>query len=305
MVHFYDTEKDLVALVGSYLSAATLGGDAVAVIGTAGHLSAFRSAMAAAGVDVGAATEDSRLILLDADEMLSRFMVGGSPSPAAFDDTVGALIRDMVGSGRPVRAYGEMVARLWADGNASGAIELERLWNGLGESAPFALFCAYPRTLMSGDEGADGFGEVCALHSRVLAAAPVPPGVDTTWRFPASPEAARRARHLVDSTVSEWALHDVRDAAVLAAAELAANAVLHAEGDFTVSLARLPGRRVRLLVGDTEAERVAPTETPTLAVNGRGLSIVEALADDWGCDLQDGGKVVWAEFSGRRGSAAG
>jgi hypothetical protein len=35
-----------------------------------------------------------------------------------------------------------------------------------------------------------------------------------------------------------------------------------------------------------------------LDVHGRGLVIVQALADDWGtCPAADGGKVVWAALA--------
>ena len=37
-----------------------------------------------------------------------------------------------------------------------------------------------------------------------------------------------------------------------------------------------------------------PDETP--AIGGRGLSIVDEIADDWGVEQRTPGKVVWAEF---------
>jgi hypothetical protein len=40
----------------------------------------------------------------------------------AFDEVVGGLVREASASGRPVRAYGEMVAVLWAAGDVAAAI---------------------------------------------------------------------------------------------------------------------------------------------------------------------------------------
>ena len=50
------------------------------------------------------------------------------------------------------------------------------------------------------------------------------------------------------------------------------------------------------MVGDTNGEAVAPKEPSALSIGGRGLVMVDALADDWGYELRDGGKVVWADF---------
>ena len=45
-----------------------------------------------------------------------------------------------------------------------------------------------------------------------------------------------------------------------------------------------------------------PARVPDVApeVGGRGLRIVEALAERWGSDPLDAGKVVWAELPCRR-----
>lgn len=295
VVHFYDAEQDLVALVGSYLSAAVLDGDAVIVIATPDHVTALTAAMSAAGVDTEAKEDGGDLVLVDADEVLARFMVGDMPSAEAFDSVVGGLVRRVAATERPVRAFGEMVALLWARGNPAGAAELERLWNGLRDSTPFALFCGYPRSLVAGTEEADAFAEVCALHSHVLDGAPLPAGAESSKRFMANPHAARRARRFVEATVAAWNLDELRDAAVLAAGELAANAVMHAGGDFTISLKRLPGR-LRLMVGDSTLRPVERREAPPMATSGRGLSIVAALADAWGCEVRDTGKIIWADF---------
>ncbi|HKN54355.1 MAG TPA: hypothetical protein VJX66_17775 [Amycolatopsis sp.] len=54
------------------------------------------------------------------------------------------MIRAAAGAGRPVRAYGEMVAWLWDAGLAGAAIKLEAMWNDLGRAEAFSLYCGYP-----------------------------------------------------------------------------------------------------------------------------------------------------------------
>lgn len=297
VVQFYDGDDDLLALVGSYLSAAVHDGETVIAIVSRAHLPVLEAAMVDCGVDVDDACRDGLLQLIEAEWALSRFMIDGMPSPEAFDSSVGSLVRKAAGSERPVRAFGEMVALLWAEGNASGAVELERLWNGLQAQAPFSLFCGYPRSLVAASASAESFGEVCELHTHVIEGAPLPTGAEASWRFVSSPEAARRARRFVENTVSDWQLDEVLDSAVIAAGELAANAAVHAGGDFTIGLLRLPDR-LRLMVGDPRPHPVVPRDPPAMAVGGRGLAMVDSIADDWGCELQEGGKVIWADFRG-------
>ena len=58
-------------------------------------------------------------------------------------------------AGRRLRAFGEMVALLAADGMADAAVRLEELWNRLAATHHFSLLCAYPTSLgLHADDGA-------------------------------------------------------------------------------------------------------------------------------------------------------
>jgi signal transduction histidine kinase len=65
-----------------------------------------------------------------------------------------------------MRVFGEMVDVLWRAGNQRGAIQLEELWNQLGETMPLVLLCAYRRD----DAGAGSRAAVDRAHSHVLTA---------------------------------------------------------------------------------------------------------------------------------------
>jgi hypothetical protein len=83
---------------------------------------------------------------LDAAETSSKFMVDGWPSEPRFNTVIGDLIERVAARGQRclVRVFGEMVALLWNEGNARGAVRLEDLWNDLAKKIPFTLLCAYP-----------------------------------------------------------------------------------------------------------------------------------------------------------------
>ncbi|MEZ3178691.1 ATP-binding protein [Streptomyces pimonensis] len=87
--------------------------------------------------------------------------------------------------------------------------------------------------------------------------------------------------------------------------EPAANAVTHGRlpgRDFRFSLLRLPGH-VRVEVTDARPERLPPAapaaETGSLeAGSGRGLLLVSAYAERWGCEVRATcTKTVWAEIA--------
>lgn len=298
-VHFFDADDALAGLVAGYLGEAVKAGQAAILIATADHRELFASALSAAGVDVDAAVAAGRLCLRDAADTLALFYRDGRIDVGRFYEVIGAVITDACATGRPVRIYGEMVALLWEAGDPSGAVELERLWNELGETVPFALFCAYPTRLFADPVSAERFAAVCQHHDQVIQGAPEPPGVTVTRRFPRSMASSRLARQFVADTLRGWGCDSVLDDAALIVAELAANAILHAGSDVSVGLAR-PDGVVRLIVGDASEVVPVPRVVDVRSSSGRGLCLVEALAQDWGHDVVAGGKLVWADLFAAR-----
>ncbi|MCZ0979900.1 ATP-binding protein [Streptomyces diastatochromogenes] len=124
-------------------------------------------------------------------------------------------------------------------------------------------------------------------------------------QFTSTPRGARLARRLVAVRLDEWGVPygtEPHETTVLVTAELAANAVRHGHvrgRDFHLLLRVTDVARIE--VSDTRAECVPPRPgrlpEPELAEGGRGLLLVEALADRWGWCPRVGapGKTVWAE----------
>ncbi|GGT06260.1 ATP-binding protein [Streptomyces chromofuscus] len=135
-----------------------------------------------------------------------------------------------------------------------------------------------------------------------------------TLRFSSTPRGARLARRLCSERLDSWGVpygSDDHDVLSLLVSELATNAVTHghvAGRDFRVHLLALSAPAaasltVRVEVTDTRGDRLpAPAAEPATGhahTGGRGLLLVEALADRWGCESRpDGpGKTVWAEYT--------
>lgn len=127
-----------------------------------------------------------------------------------------------------------------------------------------------------------------------------------TQRLSATPRGARLARHLALTQLRAWGVPDgsrTSEAVAVIVAELAANAVTHGRvpgRDFELRLS-LPTGSIRIEVSDTRTEPRPPNPGDVrpphpLDEHGRGLVLVEALADRWEVlDREPPGKTVRAE----------
>jgi anti-sigma regulatory factor (Ser/Thr protein kinase) len=88
---------------------------------------------------------------------------------------------------------------------------------------------------------------------------------------------------------------ELRETAALLTSELVTNAVLHAATEITITIRREP-TGLRVEVADDDPQLPAVKQYDEAAATGRGLSVVTALADDWGVTRRAVGKVVWFEL---------
>src|SRR5581483_8923395 len=234
------------------------------------------------GVDVAAARagrvpSGGSLLLLDAGEAADILVVDGRVAPHRFEKVIGDLIYDAVAGGGVVRAYGEIVAVLWAAGRVTAALELEELWNGLCRDAGFSLYCAYPVEAIEacGDDLA--VDAVCRQHSAVVG----------------GPASLPRISGLAGSTAPSGRLELAR---TFCPGGRGGNAVLHAGTEVTVSLSRSRDRTVRIAVRDASPELPRPRQAVPTDGSGRGLRLVAAYAAGWGAEPLPDGKVVWARL---------
>lgn len=289
VVQFYDRDDDLARAVGDYLSSAVMTGKVAVVIATEAHRRAFETEMAVAGVDTAQAQRDGSIYWLDASDVLSAFVREGEVDPARFQEVVGSVMRKLAGTGREVRAYGEMVALLWDAGHVLGAIELEKLWNDLATEVSFSLFCAYHVHTVAGDEHADALHEVCRLHTAVVDDARAP--------FRAGPDAPFAARRFVAGLLGSRPYGDrvAANDAQLVISELATNAVIHAGTPFSVGV-RCDGSAVRISVHDWSSMQPVMRDGDPTALSGRGLRLIAMISQSWGVEYGPDGKTVWAEL---------
>jgi len=167
LLHLYDDEPMLLETLTGFIAGGLRGSDGVVVIATQEHLDALEERLADSDIRLEDARNENRYVSFVAEEALEKFMLGNWPEEALFLDFVGAAIRRARGDGRRVRAFGEMVALLWGQGNKNATIVLEQLWHRLCASSGLSLLCAYPQ-LSVRDEGSPGREDIRALHTFVV-----------------------------------------------------------------------------------------------------------------------------------------
>ncbi|MGP7999988.1 MAG: ATP-binding protein [Streptosporangiaceae bacterium] len=108
------------------------------------------------------------------------------------------------------------------------------------------------------------------------------------------------ARDFGLATLRRWAVADRTDDIAVVLSELLTNALRHAEPErphrVRVALVQ-PARFVLVVVADPGRQVPVLREPDYLAESGRGLHVINALSDSWGCTTPtDTGKAVWALF---------
>ena len=115
--------------------------------------------------------------------------------------------------------------------------------------------------------------------------------------LPVTPQAAASARHAV-SDLAEPTDPDAAWRVELLVSELVGNVLRHARGASQVVLkvVRSDGRLRVSVCDDGEGGPVAVQRAGPFAVSGRGLALVEQLAERWGTTRLEPGTCVWFEL---------
>jgi hypothetical protein len=167
LVQIYDDEIVFLNSLEGFAATGIEAGESVIIIATTAHLNCLEEKLMKRGFDLHVLIADDLFIPLNAEDLLSKFMVKGWPDERLFMQTVGQLVKRAKTKGRSIRAFGEMVALLWARDHGAATIRLEELWNKFCANEKFCLFCAYPRNGFTNHDHT-AIPHICTAHSKEI-----------------------------------------------------------------------------------------------------------------------------------------
>ncbi len=145
IVQLYQDQQFLNRAVCRFAAGAIANGEGVILVPTGAHWDAFRPRLEAEGVDVKAAQGRGQLTVVDADELLPRFMKDAMPDAPVFLGLAADVITNARAEDRypKVRWWGEMVNLLWEQGNVAASMSLEDQFDRLAKHHEIAIFCSF------------------------------------------------------------------------------------------------------------------------------------------------------------------
>jgi DNA-binding NarL/FixJ family response regulator len=154
--------------VGLFLDLALRQGDVACVIATEPVRHALAARLRTRGWEAGGPAGHERILVVDANDALNRFMRNGRPDAdrlaeiAAEVDGYRAAVAE--GPAQRLTIFGDMVVPLVANGNPEAAVAVENLWDTLTRDLPFFTLCGYPTSCFH--QGASTlWPDACAVHA--------------------------------------------------------------------------------------------------------------------------------------------
>jgi len=131
-------------------------------------------------------------------------------------------------------------------------------------------------------------------------------GEHLSCELPATARSVTEARRFVTAALTRWGRGELADTAALLTSEVVTNAVLHARTTVDLVIRQL---RDGITVEVSDGSRLRPQgrRTTPQSTNGRGLALLDKLAETWDVKVRANGKTVcftlkdgldpWAAFA--------
>lgn len=167
LVQIYENDTVFMNTLEGFAGNGILNGDNVIIIATKDHLKTLNQKLTNHGFDIKDLIEKDKYIPLEASEVLNQFMVNGWPDEKLFTAAISGILKRAQANPGAIRAFGEMVAILWGQGNSGATVMLEDLWCRFHVENDFSLFCAYPKSGFTQDSDAS-IKHICKMHTRLI-----------------------------------------------------------------------------------------------------------------------------------------
>ena len=167
LVQIYEDDNIFLSTLSRFAASGLIAGDSVIIIATREHLDQLEIRLKNSDIDLTSLKITRQYIPVVAQDALEKFMIDGMPDEMLFKNFVSELVTNARRRSGRIRAFGEMVALLWEQGNKAATIQLEKLWNDFCKTDTFCLFCAYPKNAFH-INAVDSLNHICSEHSKVI-----------------------------------------------------------------------------------------------------------------------------------------
>jgi DNA-binding NarL/FixJ family response regulator len=170
-IAFYGDDASFLDRCTRFIGAGLAAGNAVIVTATPSDRNNLRRRLESEGHDVVEAIARGRYFALEPAEFLSTFMVNRLVDADRFAKAARSLIETALkaatGKHPRVSACGGSAPLLYAHGNATAAVQLEKLWDEITREYDVESLCGYPIEGFRDDEMSPFYHQLCAEHSAV------------------------------------------------------------------------------------------------------------------------------------------
>lgn len=167
VVQIYNEDYTFLNVLQGFVTSGFAANDCVVVMATDEHLHALEERLRFKGYNVFELKLQDQYIPLNARETLGEFMINNWPDEVLFRHTMSRFLVRAKTRNRKVRAFAEMIALLWTQGNIAATVQLENLWNKMCHNEEFSLYSAFPRGSLN-QRALESILYLCGSHSKII-----------------------------------------------------------------------------------------------------------------------------------------
>lgn len=170
IVQLYQDDAFFGEAITHFTAAGLSKGESVIIVATDPHWENISSRLKGRGFQVADLQRGGRLLRLDANLTLPKFLVNNMPDARMFKDIARATIKKAraASPGPGIRWWGEMVNVLYVEGNGRGSTRLEELFDEVSHEESVSIFCSFFMDKFDRNIYDGPLGDVCRTHRHLI-----------------------------------------------------------------------------------------------------------------------------------------
>jgi len=170
IVQLYQDDEFYGEAISHFAAEGLIRGESIILVATRTNWQNISRRLECKGFDIPDLFDRGQLSLLDADETLPKFMMGGMPDGNIFKPLARETIKKARRGGQypAVRWWGEMVNVLYVGGYGKASHRLEQFFDEVAHEESIAIFCSFLMDHYDPSIYDEALGNVCRTHSHLI-----------------------------------------------------------------------------------------------------------------------------------------